>query len=91
MPENFTMGKIKLVTTFYLEENEIILELPLSKKDLLLTFSDKEKELKEYMKKEKLKLKKEEDLLRLVARYNALKNLNANPSQSLLSSMVRNN
>lgn len=91
MPGNFTMGKIKLTTTFYLEENETILELPLNKKDILLAFSDKEKELKDYIKKEKLKLKKEEDLLQLVAKYNALKNINSNLSRSLLSSRVRNN
>ncbi len=91
MPGNMTMGKIKLVTTFYLEENETIMELPLNKKDILFAFADKENELKEYIKKEKIKLKKEEDLLRLVAKYNALKNINSNLSQSLLSSTVRNN
>ncbi|MCK8522420.1 hypothetical protein M0D21_12620 [Aquimarina sp. D1M17] len=91
MPGSLTMGKIKMITKFYLEENQVIVEIPTSKKELLLTFEDKGEELKDYMKKEKIKLRKEEDLLRLVAKYNALKNMETNPSRSLLSSTVRNN
>ncbi|GAA4276959.1 hypothetical protein [Aquimarina mytili] len=83
-------GKIKVTTTFYLEDDGVILELPMNKKDILLTFSDKEEELKQYIKKEKIRLKKEEDLLRLVAKYNALKNTGTSPSQSLLSNRAQN-
>ena len=42
-------------------------------------------------KKEKIKLKKEEDLTRLVAKYKALKNMEVNQPQSLLSNRVQNN
>jgi len=72
--------------SYFLEENNIIVELPLDKKEILITaFSDKSDELKQYIKKEKIKLKKEEDLVRLVAKYNALKNLSSSPSNGLLS------
>ncbi len=84
-------GKIKVNTTFYMEEGSMIKELPTSKKDFLTAFSDKEGELKEYMKKEKIRLKKQEDLVRLVAKYNALKNITSSPSRSLLSNRVQNN
>ncbi len=84
-------GKIKTETKFYLEEGGEILELPMSKKGILSTFSDKEEEIKEYIKKEKIRLKKEEDLVRLVAKYKALKNMDTNQSQNLLSNRVQNN
>ncbi len=79
-------GELRMMTTYYLEEGGVIMELPMNKKDMLATFSDKAGELKEYIKKEKIRIKKEEDLIRFVARYNALKSSDNNPSQSLLSS-----
>ena len=79
-------GSIRKKVSYFLEENDIIVELPLDKKEILVTaFSDKSDELKQYIKKEKIRLKKEEDLVRLVAKYNALKNLSSSPSNSLLS------
>ncbi|WP_108866478.1 hypothetical protein [Aquimarina aquimarini] len=84
-------GSIRMITTYYLEESGIIMELPMNKKEMLATFSDKHDELKAYLKKESIRLKKEEDLIRLVARYNALKSTDATPSQSLLSNRGRNN
>ncbi len=78
-------GELRMLTTYYLEEEDMIMELPMNKRDLLATFNDKEGELKEYLKKEKIRLKKEEDLIRFVARYSALKRADSNPSQSLLS------
>ncbi len=83
-------GELKMVTTYYIEEAGMIMELPMNKKDMLATFSDKETELREYLKKEKIRLKKEEDLIRLVSRYNALKSSDASPTQSLLSNSSRN-
>ncbi|TPN86022.1 hypothetical protein [Aquimarina algicola] len=84
-------GRLRTIITYLIEENGIIMELPMKKKDFLATFSDKEDELKQYLKKESIRFKKEEDLIRLVARYNALKNADATPSQSLLSNRGRNN
>ncbi|MBQ4818663.1 hypothetical protein [Aquimarina sp. MMG016] len=84
-------GELKMVTTYYIEEAGMIMELPMSKKDMLATFSDKESELKQYMKKEKIRLRKEEDLIRLVSRYNALKSSDDTPSRSLLSNRSRGN
>ncbi|MDY8136683.1 hypothetical protein [Aquimarina sp. 2201CG5-10] len=84
-------GRIKSITTYYLEENGMIMELPTSKKDMLATFSDKQEELKKYIKKEKIRLRKEEDLIRFVARYNALKSIDSSPSRSLLSNRGRSN
>ena len=79
-------GSIRKKVNYFLEENDIIVELPLDKKEILTTaFSDKSDELKQYIKKEKIRLKKEEDLVRLVAKYNALKNLSSSPSNRLLS------
>ncbi len=78
-------GQLRMITSYFLEESGKIMELPMNKKDMLATLSDKEDELKAYLKKEKIRLKKEEDLIRLVARYNALKSTDEGPSQSLLS------
>ncbi|GGX13869.1 hypothetical protein [Aquimarina muelleri] len=84
-------GAVRSSTTYYLEEAGVIMELPMSKKDMLAVFNDKENELKEYLKKEKIRLRKEEDLVRLVARYNALKSSGSASSQSLLSNRVDRN
>lgn len=84
-------GDLKTVTTYYLEENGSILELPVGKKDLLATLSDKQEELKKYMSEEKINPKKEEGLLKLVSRYNALKSQSTNPTRSLLSNTGQNN
>ncbi len=84
-------GVLKMITTYYLEEDGMIVELPMNKKQMLATFSDKEDELKAYLKKESIRLRKEEDLIRLVARYNALKSTDSSPSQSLLSNLSRRN
>ena len=54
---------------------------------MLALFNDKEEELKKYFKKEKIRLGKEEDLIRLVARYNALKSSDSLASKSLLSNL----
>ncbi|SHI81485.1 hypothetical protein [Aquimarina spongiae] len=83
-------GELRTRVTYFIEEEGTIVELPTNKKDMLATFSDKEQELGQYLKKEKIRLKKEEDLIRFVARYNALKSSEANPSQKLLSNITRN-
>jgi len=80
-----TPGKIKMKTKYYLEERGVIMELPMNKKKILAVLNDKETQLKTYMKKEKIKVRKEEDLIRLVARYNALKSSGNTPSRSLLT------
>ncbi len=82
-------GELRTVTTYYLEENNKILELPLNKKELLASFSDKEEELKSYLKKEKIRFRKEEDLIRLIAKYNALKIDNPTQTRSLLSNVEK--
>ncbi len=78
-------GSIRMNTSYFIEEAGVIMELPLNKKEMLAAFSDKENELKEYLKKEKIRLKKEEDLIRFVARYNALKSDEVSQNRSLLS------
>ncbi|MBW1294638.1 hypothetical protein [Aquimarina litoralis] len=82
---NNTAGRVQIKTKYYLEERGTIMELPMNKKELLATLSDKEEELKKYIKKERIKVKKEEDLIRLVSRYNALKSTDGNRSRSLLT------
>ncbi|WP_025740979.1 hypothetical protein [Aquimarina pacifica] len=84
------VGKVKIATTYYLEESGVIMELPMNKKEMLAAFNDKENELEQYLKKEKLRLRKEEDLIRLVARYNALKSSDSGISRSLLSNSGTN-
>ncbi len=78
-------GKIRINTTYYIEEEGTIMEFPMSKKAVLSAFSDKADELKAYMKKEKIKLRKEEGIIKLVSKYNALKNLGPESSKSLLT------
>lgn len=80
-----TPGVIKVVSKYYLEENGIIMELPLNRKEMLALFNDKEKELESYIKKNKLKLRKEEDIIQLVSKYNMLKSDNIGPARSLLT------
>ncbi|WP_281989989.1 hypothetical protein [Aquimarina aggregata] len=88
---SMTSGKIKLETIFFLEQDGIIVSLPTNKKEILITFQDKSDELKEFIKKEKLRLKKEEDLIKLVKHYSILKNNTANQPQNLLNNRVQNN
>lgn len=84
-------GRLKPVVSYYLEERGTIVELPMNKKEFLATFSDKESELGSYIKKERIKVRKEEDLIRLVAKYNALKSIESSPSRSLLTNVGRGN
>ncbi len=84
-------GKIIKLTKYYIEEDGIIIELPMKKKDLLSVLGDEMDKLKDYIKKEKIRLRKEEDLIRLVSRYNTIKNTDTNQPRSLLSSMGQNN
>ncbi|MDH7445348.1 hypothetical protein [Aquimarina sp. 2201CG14-23] len=85
------IGKIKAIETYYLEENGTAIVLPTKKSEILAMFSDKKDELKDYIKKEKIKVRKADDLVKLVSKYNALKNIDANPSRSLLSNRAQNN
>ncbi|RZS98841.1 hypothetical protein [Aquimarina brevivitae] len=78
-------GKINQVITYYLEERGVITELPMRKKDFLAIFRDKETELEDYMKEERIRLRKEEDLIRIVSRYHALKNIDGDISNGLLT------
>jgi len=84
-------GKIIKLTRYYIEEGGVIIELPMKKKQLLSVLGDEMNKLKAYIKKEKIRLRKEEDLIRLVSRYNAIKNVNSNQPRSLLSSMGQSN
>lgn len=83
-------GTIKRITTYYLEENNVILNLSQDKVKLLETFRDKENELAVYLKTKKIRLKKEEDLVQLVAKYVALKNIDNDNSKNLLSDINKN-
>ena len=77
---------------YYMEQNNKLTELPQSKKDILTVFSDQEDALKQYMKDEKIKLKKAEDLVKFIAKYNSLKGGNIiDPSRSMLSNRDGNN
>ena len=89
--EGSDIGKVKIQTAYYIEEAGVIMELPMNKKEMLATFSDKGQELEKYIKNEKIRLRKEEDLIRFVARYNALKSSGNPPStRSLLSNSGTN-
>ncbi len=87
---NAIPGSIQTITTYYLEERGTIMELPMNRKEMLATLGDKSEQMKAYIKKEKIKLRKEEDLIRLVSRYNALKSIDSGPSRSLLTNSGRN-
>jgi len=83
-------GQLRMITDYYLEEDGVIMELPMDKKEILAAFNDTG-ELQGYLKKAKIRLRKEEDLIRFVARYNALKNSETdNFPKSLLSGLNRN-
>lgn len=57
---------------FYRKTNETLEELNLSKRNVLALFSDHQKELQAFVKKEKLKLKSDEELLKLFTHYKSL-------------------
>lgn len=82
-----TPGKIRKEATYYLEENGIIVELPTDRKKMLNLFDYKKEALASYAKKEKIKFKKESDLIRFISRYNALRNSEDSYPGSLLSSL----
>ena len=83
-------GKIRSSIAYFLEEKGVLMSIPMDKKEILVAFDDKKDELKSYMKSEKIKLKKEEDLIRLVSRYNSLKMDTDYPTRSLLSNASQN-
>lgn len=59
---------------YYLKINEEITEISLSKRKFLKYLRDKEKDLKKYISKNKLKFKEENDFIKLIKFYNNLKN-----------------
>ena len=57
---------------YYYKKDRVLLPLSTKKKDLLKRLSDKENELKIYIKSKKIDLKKEEDLIKLFNYYDSL-------------------
>jgi len=84
-------GSIRVSTAYYLEENGVLLELPLKKEDLLSVLSDKTEELDLFMTTEKIKPKKEKDLVRLVNKYQSLKNVLIENNRSMLTKASKTN
>lgn len=86
-------GRILKREVYYIEKDKKITELPQNKKDILSTvFSDQEVALKAFIKTEKIKIRKEQDLIKLVQKYNSLNgDDSSNSSRSLLSNMGQNN
>jgi len=67
-------AKFELITSYFFEKSgSKDLELfKLKKKDILLLMKDKSSDIKKYLKNEKLKLSKEQDLVKLFDYYNSL-------------------
>ncbi len=78
-----SLGSIHLKTTYYIEENGAVMGLPTEKKEILAILDNESEVLKKLMKKEKLRMKKEEDVLRVVSQYNTMRKSN-DSSKSLL-------
>lgn len=68
---NYTRERLAY-TFFFLEQNGEIEYYTLKKNDLLSTFGDHSKEIKQYMKKNNLKHDNLRDLIKITAYYNAL-------------------
>ncbi len=64
--------KIVLKTTLFLELDGKIKELRLKKNSILTMFKNKEKEIKSYVKENKLSYKAEEDVKKIIDYYNSL-------------------
>jgi hypothetical protein len=64
----------RYVLTFhlYVQEKDVVRELPRKKKDIRKLFLDKESEVNAFVKENKLKLKKSEDLAKAINYYNQL-------------------
>jgi len=86
-----SQGQLSLETTYYLEQDDVIMELPMNKKKMLEALSDKKDELSRYIKEKRINIRKEEDLKHLVSRYNALKATDSNPSTNLLTNTGKRN
>lgn len=81
-------GKLRKRVTYFLEEGNKITELPMKEKDLLAKFSDQKDNLKSYIKKQKIRFRKEEDLIRFVSKYKMLLSDNPYPSgESILTNL----
>jgi len=65
-------AKFTLEIVYYIKRDKFLpaIEIKLNKKSILKALNDKEKSLKNYIKKHKLKLKKERDVVQLFEYYN---------------------
>ncbi|MDH7448152.1 hypothetical protein [Aquimarina sp. 2201CG14-23] len=84
-------GSMSIVSTYYLEKDGNILELPQKNEELLSTLGDSSSELKDFIVAEKIRLKKEDDLVRLISKYSALKNMNNDTSKGLITNIENEN
>lgn len=81
-------GNIRQIATYFLEHNGRLIEIPTSKKDFFDLFDDKKSELQNFITSQKLKLKKEEDLIALMSKYNELINSNGEILQTVLAAKI---
>lgn len=63
---------IKAERYFIKKENEKLKPIKLKKSDILKVFAEKKKEIKDYIKKNKLKVKEEQDFIKLLHYYDTL-------------------
>jgi len=84
-------GSISRMSTYYLEQDGTILELPKKEEALFAALGDTSNQLKSFFKKERIKLKKEEDLVRLISKYDVLNNIQDINSEGLVTKMQDKN
>ncbi|MEL6917237.1 MAG: hypothetical protein AAFO99_05845 [Bacteroidota bacterium] len=69
VPAKFVKGISKFYMAFSKSESQELIEIPRRKKDFLKTFMDKDGTMEKFLKKEKLKFDKKEDLVKLLDFY----------------------
>lgn len=67
-----TLAEFKTKTSYYILIEGIMKDLPKSKKKIIEVFSSHRSEMKTYISKNKLNVKNEKDLIRIVSYYNSL-------------------
>ncbi|AUC82308.1 hypothetical protein [Lacinutrix sp. Bg11-31] len=68
-----TMNRLKISNIYFItKNNKTAIEINLKKSNILSILNDKKNEITKFVKSEKLSYKKEEDVIKIIKRYNSL-------------------
>ena len=70
--EKSTSAKFKSIEEYFIEKNGILIPIEIHKKKILKSLPSHRKEVEKFIKSNKIKLKKEADLIKVIQYYNSL-------------------